>query len=1040
MNQQKLDPSQILLDGLTKDFQQPAVKSEAKRLLVIAGAGSGKTEVMARRVVWWTAVKNVPCKNIVAFTFTEAAAEELKFRIRSNIQKVTPQDQDPTIGGMYIGTIHGFCLKLLRENLPQTYYSYDILDDAGRIALVQRGYHGILGLRRLQDLLEVGQFETIEKFLRGYDLLNEYDLLDVQLPSLEAPADVAGEKEWVTQSELLSEVGTDDISLAFAESAARLYAYMRARRLLDFSTSQTELTSALRTSRELLKAIRSQWTHIVVDEVQDINPVQNNLINLLIGNEGQLTEVGDHRQAIFAWRGGRVGIMENLHAELVKSKDGEIRELPSNFRSTQRIIDLSNAWSKTISPLGTLPNPAMKRGNSRRTDFSSEHVGICRFDTRDAEAEGIANTIGRMVDQQQNIGARHDDASGDRGLLFSDIAILIRSSTDVRTYQEALRRKGIPSVVRAGPDLYSQPEVLLFLALLAKIAGVEEFYGSPHRPDSLPNRVSRVLKCGPFPDEMIPAACEVLRQQGFPVANDAADRLGRLAQIINRRMLGQPLDVSTAGLRSEEGVSWATQPDAPRRVFPQQLYHWLLEEAEIFRWDLVGGEGQSAMFHLGQLSRLITSIETPGWTPARDLRYQVIALATWGASNARVGEAPLLVPPDAVTVTTIHSAKGLEFPAVFLADVNAMRFPSSYAKRQENLPFSGTAANQIDVSELSDNDNYDNERRLMYVALTRAERYLFISCSGDKTSRFFKDLQGIGEKQKISIWEEDEIPPITFQASPQRTGSANRLSTSFSDLRYYLECPHDFYLRKILGFAPTIDQAFGYGRGVHNILRQIHKDPRKWARLASDLAKLGIELKRAVESGLFYMRYTTGEPLENMRNTARRGLEQYVSQYGQELAQLEFEPEKPFETLIREEGLLVNGTIDVIRLDDPPRISIIDFKSGEQGVSNQSGLSQEMMRLQIGIYGLAARSELEYEPDRGLIRYIGEKDPKKRELSVSLNAQELGEARNRIIGAGKSIKNRQFNKGPGQSGLDRCHSCDHKKLCGLRKRGRRGGQ
>ena len=128
MPEAPLDPSVILLEGLTEGFQKPAVRSSARRLLIIAGAGSGKTEIAARRAVWWNAVENVPKENIVAFTFTDAAAEELKFRIRAQIEKVRPEGIDGTLGGMYIGTIHGYCLRVLREWAPETYYSYDITE------------------------------------------------------------------------------------------------------------------------------------------------------------------------------------------------------------------------------------------------------------------------------------------------------------------------------------------------------------------------------------------------------------------------------------------------------------------------------------------------------------------------------------------------------------------------------------------------------------------------------------------------------------------------------------------------------------------------------------------------------------------------------------------------------------------------------------------------------------------------------------------------------------------------------------------------
>ena len=1020
----------ILLDQMTED-QRLAISSQARRLLVIAGAGSGKTDVMARRVAWWIRDQGVPKDSIAAFTFTEAAAEELRFRIRTYIDQVTPSGEQPNLGGMFIGTIHAFCLKLLRDLSPEIYYNYDILDEAGRIALVQRGYHGVLGLPTYEHETGVGQFATIDQFLRAYDLLNEYDELSVTLPTPEAPSDVAQERDWIRQAVLETDIGTGALAQAFAVSAARLYAYMRARRFLDFSTSQTEATRLLRESPDLLALVRETWTHVVVDEVQDINPVQDGLIRTLVGDSGRLTAVGDHRQAIYAFRGSRVDLMALLHAELSEDPEGHVVELLSNFRSTPAIIDLANAWSQTIGVLGTLPSPEMTWGNTRRQVSSEAHVGLGQFGDRAEEAAWIASEISRMVDGAGRRGAAHDDAAGGRGVSYGDIALLTRSTTDVRAYQQALRQRGIPAVVRGGPDLFSQPEVLLFLSLFAEIAGIEQFYGNETRRRSLPWRIRDTLDCDPIPAEMIEAACEALADTGLTVRDDAPVRLMRLAAAIRRKMtLGGPVHLAAPALLCDDAVRWVRSPGRPRRIFPQQLYHWLLEEMQVCNWDNTEDTAQPVMFHLGQLSKLITAMETPGWSTADNLPFQVIALSMWGTRKARSEEAPLLVAPDAVTITTIHSAKGLQFAGVFLADVNAQRFPSSYSRRIESVPFEGPLGERINPELLADNVNYDGERRLMYVALTRAERYLYVSSSGNRRSRFQRQLQAICEDLEIPVQLHWDGCTDRYELLPQRARSEQRLATNFSDLRYFVECPHDFYLRKVLGFSPTIDQAFGYGRAVHNILREIHRNPRMWAEVANNEDALRQQLESLVHSGHFYLRYTTSDPLENMRATALQGLTDYVMTYQLELATMEFEPEREFEAMLPEEDLLVSGSIDLLRLDAPPRVAIIDFKSGEHGETRQSGLSDDLMQLQIGIYGVAARHELEYEPDTGLVRYIGESDPQRRETRIALNDDEIAAARERIVEAGRLIRQRAFGVAGVEDLGQRCAECDHKSICG----------
>ena len=1022
------------------DEQQSAVSSDYRRLLVVAGAGSGKTEVMARRVAWWVAVDGVSKDQIVAFTFTEAAAEELKFRIRTWLERIAEEDEDPTLGGMYIGTIHGFCLQALRDFAADEFYMFDVLDDAGRMALIEQGYNGVLGLAGFRAAAgdvgaANGRFRSQELFLRGYDLLNEYGLLDVSLPDEPVPADVRRDREWCRRAELEIDVGESDLASAFAVSAARYYAYLRARRFLDFSTIQSELTRRLRLDQEFRGSIRDRWRRLVVDEVQDINPVQDALIRELVGAEGHLTAVGDHRQAIYSFRGGRVDLMGRLFRDFHEAADGHVQQLPSNYRSTPRIIELSNRWSESIQDTAGMTNPAMQHRRATRLDTSDRHVAHLHFDDRSEEADWIAGAILTLVppNDEGTLGAFHDETGGARGLTLADIAILVRSGTNIRTYQDALRARGIPAVVRGGPDLFSQPEVLLFLGALALCAGIGDFYGPPENPRSLPGRIRNVLGVGPTPSEVVPAALGELEARGIEVPGHAADRLQRLCGAIRFRLSSdgaQPEDIRALDCDSA-CRGWLARRRRPRRVFPQTLFHWLLREAGISQWqtDENRSVAESAMFHVGQLSTLVKAIETSGWTPSDSLRWQLIALLNWGAGSARTAESPLLVSPNAVNITTIHSAKGLEYGAVFLADVCARRFPSNFARSVPTVPFDEGTPGYVHPGRLADNDNYDDERRLMYVALTRAERYLYISASGHSRSRFFRELSALVEDIGGVVADE----PIDLRESiDYRVSTASRedrLATSFSDLRYFLECPQDFYLRKVLGFTPTIGQEFGYGRGLHNILRIIHTNPRYWAAVAADRDNLRAEIQSLVDQGMFYLRYTVGEPLTNLQNRAVEGVVEYVEAYAAELARLEFEPEKEFETLIPDENLLISGAIDVVRLDDPPMVSIIDFKSGDAREATGSGLSRELMALQIGVYGLAARDELAYDPQHGLIRYLGERNADLRQLEVDLNEEELARVRDEVIVTGRNIRNRAFDRGPTGRIENRCGRCDFRNIC-----------
>jgi DNA helicase-2/ATP-dependent DNA helicase PcrA len=1032
-----LQADRLLLKDLTAP-QREAVRSDARRLLVVAGAGSGKTEVIARRIAWDVGVNGRDRERITAFTFTERAAEEMQFRVRRHLARLTADGDSPTLGGMYVGTIHAFCLKLLRELEPDTFHNFDVLDDGGRYALVERRWYHLLAGKPLQEAfvaegLATGHFDCIDRFLHAYDLLNEYHQLDVRLGPGTPPGPGREEEQWCIGARLATKIGNGEAAQAFGETAARYYALLRCRRFLDFSTAQAELLRQVESDSEARAALRERVEHLVVDEVQDINPVQARLIEIITRERGTLTAVGDHRQAIFGWRGGRVDIMGELHDELASSGDGRVLALDDNFRSTPRIIDLCNRWSQTIAPPGGMAAPDMTHGRKARDDYASAHIAFMSFDEREQEADWIARTVERMVGMKK--GAAHDDSEGERGLRHADVAILLRNATQARVYGDALRHRGIPVVFR-GSDLFAQPEVLLMLGTLARVAGIEAFMGR-----ALLGFIAESLDCPPEPESVIRAAAAELRARRLPLSPDTADRLLLLGDLLHRRIYDgtAPSPAELRRLRSRAARPMLAGGPPQRRVFPQAIFHCLLEEAGVDDIDALGRGAETVMFHLGALSSLVTAIETPGWTTPGDLRSQVIGLCAWGPHGSRLPEADLLTTPDAVSIGTIHSAKGLEWPAVFVADVRSRRFPSQRAKTKPKLPYEGRLARVIDPTRLADNDNYDDERRLMYVALSRAERYLFATCSGSAKSLFRKELEPLVEAVGGVVTDDATVVPgaLSMRAG-RRDTDAQRLVSSFSDLRYYLECPHDFYLRKVLGFAPTIDQAFGYGRGVHNIMRAIHADPERWSQLARDPDALQAGLRALVDRGLFYLRYTTGEPLINMQAAGVRVIADYVQTYADELADLTFEPEREFETLLESEQVLISGAIDVVRRDDPPRVTLIDFKSGNAERDSAVKLDSEEMRLQVSLYGIAARAEMEYEPEQGLVRYLAESDPAHRELAVPLTEAALAEAAETVTATARAIKQRDFHRGPPQRARDRedgprCGRCDFRGFCGVRR-------
>jgi DNA helicase-2/ATP-dependent DNA helicase PcrA len=218
----------------------------------------------------------------------------------------------------------------------------------------------------------------------------------------------------------------------------------------------------------------------------------------------------------------------------------------------------------------------------------------------------------------------------------------------------------------------------------------------------------------------------------------------------------------------------------------------------------------------------------------------------------------------------------------------------------------------------------------------------------------------------------------------------------------------------------------------------LHSNPKKWALLAKDRAKLEREILKLIDRGLFYLRYTTGDPAANMRAKGLRIVADYIQRYAPELETLTFEPEKEFETLIEYEdgngGALISGAIDVVRQDNPPRVTLIDFKSGDPESDKHQKLKEEQMQFQVALYAIAAKKELQYQPDQGLVRYLDSDDKLKSELRVPLDAESLERVKTQVAQTASKIRQRRFMSGPtGPDGEHRCSTCDFIGFCGMRE-------
>jgi len=570
--------------NLYKLFQEK-VQLCTGNLQIIACAGSGKTEFVSARVAYLIAERLAKPENIVAFTFTEKAAKELKFRIRSKIRELI--GHQPDIGDLYIGTIHSFCFELLKEFIPG-YRVYDVLDEGKRYAFVSSIRYE-LGFRELLNCLK-------EHYRKPYGITQENWGIGTFIRNVD-----------IVREEMLDATKVSKYD-GFSQAYEKYEEILNERHFLDFSSMMALTVFQLTTNPGILKEVRKRFSHITVDEYQDVNPIQEKLVNLLAGDDGNLCVVGDDDQSIYQWRGTTI---ENILTFQKRYKNVYVHHLPINYRSTDGIINLGN---KLINR------------NSRRLEKSmassgkvSEKGDIYRiaFNDQEDEVEFIVERIKHII------GARWVDNDGnERGLAYSDIAIFFRSVRfDGRPYLDALKEASIPYAVSGIGGLFDTPEIDVIFSITSYLGDFEKNWGY-----------------GVMKEEA------VYRQAST------------IFTIPDRRMfIHNLMDLKESIINK-------------RRISLQQLYAEILILLRVNteeRHDLIH---EVQMYNLGRFSQALSDYEgTRTYCTYKDINRFCWFIKHYaeGAYDAGQGDDPTLLI-NAVQIMTLHSTKGLGFPVVFM--------------------------------------------------------------------------------------------------------------------------------------------------------------------------------------------------------------------------------------------------------------------------------------------------------------------------------------------------------------------------------------
>lgn len=607
-----------IIDPLN-DAQREAVTAPHRSTLVLAGAGSGKTRVLVHRIAWLIRVEGIAPQQLLAVTFTNKAAAEMRHRIEALLGFPTRH--------FWIGTFHGLAHRFLRIHWSEAGLAeaFQIMDSADQLRMIRRMLKG----------LHLDENEWNPKKIQWF---------------INAQKDEGLRPDRVDDENNTNRRQMIDLYARYEQACANAS-------VVDFSELLLRVLELLRENGQLLTQYQERFRHLLVDEFQDTNAIQYDWLKLLAGQSGTPFVVGDDDQSIYGWRGARV---ENLQRYQQDFPGTHVVRLEQNYRSTGTILDAANA---------IIANNSSRLGKRLWTEGDSgDPIRLYAAFNEHDEAEFVVNRIGDYVAQ---------------GNSRSDTAVLYRSNAQSRVFEETLLAAGIPYRVYGGMRFFERAEIKDSLAYLRLIANRDDD-PSFERVVNTPTRGVGARTMDVVRDYASQAGVSLWRAAGAVISEDAIPKRSRKALSVFVTLVDR-LDTQTKDLALHDQVREVNQ-DSGLIAHHGRDGH-LSGEAKVENLEELVSAAQG-----------VIQDEDSELPPlAEFLSYAVL----------ESGEAQAEASEDSVQLMTLHSAKGLEFPVVFLCGLEEGLFPHQRS--------------------MADADGLEEERRLCYVGLTRAQQQLFLT-------------------------------------------------------------------------------------------------------------------------------------------------------------------------------------------------------------------------------------------------------------------------------------------------------------------------
>jgi DNA helicase-2/ATP-dependent DNA helicase PcrA len=962
--------------------QLEVVQHSTGPLLVVAGAGTGKTMAITRRIAWLINSGQCAPEEMLALTFTDKAAQEMTERIEQRLPLGYPD--------LWVSTFHAFCQRVLQEHALEIGLPGDF-----RLLTETDAY---LLVRKNLDRFDLDYYRPLgnpNKFIRA--LLKHFSRAKDEAVR---PADYLQYAEELALDADQAESGQAENSRQ--QELAKAYATYQQLLLdngcLDLGDLNLYVLDLFADRPAILDRYRQQFKQVVVDEFQDTNWSQYQLIKLLVPPTGNLTVVGDDDQSIYKFRGASISNILQFKHDFPDTREVVLTD---NYRSRQGILDAAHGFIQLNNPnrLEAKLQLCKRLTAVREGEAVVEHL---RYADAAAEAAGI---VDRMLELRQD-GTTES---------WSDFAVLVRSNASAEPVSQELRRRGVPFQFLALRGLYNKPIILDVTAYFQLLDDYHESSAMYRTLASPPFRIS-----GPDLIELVHQSRARSRsiyetvtehtalKQLLPETHKQLDRL--------LDMLKQHTELAKDRTVSELFVTYLYESGMADRL--------RAEESQQAREDAS---------HINQFFSRLKRFEAGSDNPTLAAFMEEFAMERDSGESGGLAFDPE-TGPDMVRIMTVHAAKGLEFPVVFISQMADKRFPA--INRGGDIPLPEPLTKEI----VPEGDiHLQEERRLFYVALTRARDRLYLTSAEDyggktkrKPSRFVADL---GFAETAAGQAAVVLPPPLPQTELPVPELKLPKQFSFTQLAAFDSCPLQYKFAHVLRLPVFGKPQFSFGRTMHLTLEAFLTELKR--RGSSEQGQLFAEPAASSDTPTAALPVTLDELMamydEHWQDEwyPDRPTKEKYRQKGRDLLgdfyrQCESDPpqvhalEQDFSVKIA--GQSVRGQIDRIdRLPDGT-VELIDYKTG---AAKDPDKLETGPKRQLLLYQVAALRALNLRPSKLTFHYL-EGGTRVSFIGQDKDLEKLEDYMGGII---ERIKEKDFPPKPGWQ----CQHCDFRAICEYRQ-------